>query len=153
MASRLRSASRPLAAFLGALALCCTTLSGAAPPKNSNPSWAGLSAQQKEILAPLAGEWDKLEPANKQKWLGVAKRYPKMTPIGKKRVHTRMRKWAELTPEQREQARKNYRDIRKSKRKKDKDLSKEWLEYERSRAHGSTTAPEKNPAPAAAGQQ
>lgn len=154
MPPKLRSASRPLAVLLGALALCCATLTGAAPPKKSDPSWAELSAKQKEILAPLAGEWDKLEPANRQKWLGVAKRYPKMTPIGKKRVQTRMRKWAALTPEQRAQARKNYRDIRKRSRKKDKDLGKQWLEYERSRGRGSTTAPRSSPpAPAAAGQQ
>ena len=31
----------------------------------------------------------------------MAKRFPKFTPIGKKRVKTRMRKWAELTPAQR----------------------------------------------------
>jgi hypothetical protein len=153
MPSSLRSASRPLAALLGALALCCATLTGAAPPKKSAPSWAELSASQKEILAPLAGEWDKLDTANRQRWLGVAKRYPKMTPIGKKRVQTRMRKWAALTPEQREQARQNYRDMRKHSRNKDKDLSKEWLEYERSLGRSSTTAPPASPAPAAAGQQ
>ncbi len=168
MLSKLRSASRPLAALVGALAFCCASLAAAAAPHKDNPSWAQLSVQQQEILAPLAGEWDKLEPDRKQKWLGVAERYPKMTPTGQKRVQTRMRKWAGLTPEQREEARKKYLEMHKSSRKKKKDLSKEWSEYqslppqerqalvpedEKSRARRLAKEPRKNSTPPAAGQQ
>lgn len=114
----------------GAL-LCCAALAGAAaPPAQGAPSWAELNPQQREALAPLAGEWDKLEPAQKKEWLGVAKRYPTMTPTGKKRVQTRMSKWAALTPQQREQARENYRKLHKDSSRKKKDLSKQWSEYQ-----------------------
>jgi len=58
----------------------------------------------------------------------VAQRYPKMTPIGQKRVQTRMKKWAALTPQQREEARTKYKRM---KRKNDsKDLRREWQRYQ-----------------------
>jgi len=116
-------------ALLGAALLCCAALAGAAaPPAQGAPSWAELSPPQREALAPLAGEWDKLDAEQKKEWLGVAKRYPKMTPTGKKRVQTRMSKWAALTPQQREQARENYRKMKEARKKK--DLSKQWSEYQ-----------------------
>ena len=152
MLSTLRSALRRWASLLCALALCSATLAAAAQPPKHNPSWAELNPQQQEILAPLAGEWDKLDADHKKQWLGVAKRYPKMTPTGKKRVQTRMRKWAELTPEQREEARRKYLEMQKTSRKKNKDLSKEWAEYEKSRGHRYTKEPAKSAAPPAAVQ-
>jgi hypothetical protein len=58
----------------------------------------------------------------------VAQRYPKMTPIGQKRVQTRMKKWAALTPQQREEARAKYKRM---KRKNDStDLRREWQRYQ-----------------------
>ena len=126
----LSAGARCLAALCGALAIALASRALAAAPQNKNPSWSQLSPQQREILAPLAGEWDKLDPQRKKKWLGVAKRYPKMTPIGKKRVQTRMRKWAELTPAQREEARKKYQRIDKLPPAKREALRKRWKEYE-----------------------
>jgi hypothetical protein len=125
-----RLTRRAFGALLAAALLCCAALAGAAsPPANGAPSWSALTAQQREALAPLAGEWDKLGPEERKEWLGVAKRYPKMTSTGKKRVQTRMSKWAALTPQQREQARENYRKMKES-RKKKKDLGKQWSEYQ-----------------------
>jgi len=51
-----------------------------------------------------------------------------MTPIGQKRVQTRMKKWAALTPQQREEARAKYKRM---KRKNDStDLRREWQRYQ-----------------------
>jgi len=51
----------------------------AAPPKKP-PTWAELTQVQQQVLAPLAPEWNKLDDQRKRKWLGIAKRYPKMSP-------------------------------------------------------------------------
>ena len=53
------------------------------------------------MLAPLAPDWDKLDAQRKQKWRGIAQRYPKMAPDEQQRVQQQMRPWAELTPQQR----------------------------------------------------
>ena len=45
-----------------------------------SPSWSQLSPQEKQMLAPLASDWDKLDAQRKQKWRGIAQRYPKMSP-------------------------------------------------------------------------
>ena len=43
------------------------------PPQ---PGWSQLTAQQREILAPLSRDWDSLENIRKRKWLAIADRYP-----------------------------------------------------------------------------
>ncbi|MCH6584852.1 MAG: DUF3106 domain-containing protein, partial [Proteobacteria bacterium] len=48
-------------------------------------SWTGLSSQEKRTLAPLAKDWDRMDPAKKQKWLGISKRYQSMTPLEQQR--------------------------------------------------------------------
>ena len=45
-----------------------------------SPSWGELSPNEKQVLAPLASDWDKLDGTRKQKWRGVAQRYPTMQP-------------------------------------------------------------------------
>jgi len=123
---------RGLAAALGAFLLGCAMLAGAAQPakKNQNPAWSELTAEQRQILAPLSGEWDTLEPVRKKKWLGIAKRYPKMTPIGQKRTQTRMQKWVNLSPEERREAREKYRSLNKLPPEQRQDLDKRWAEYQ-----------------------
>ena len=65
---------------------------GGTPPKASdNPSWNKLSHAQQQALQPLAGEWNKLEPLRKQKWLDIASRFASMSPDEQNRVHERMR--------------------------------------------------------------
>jgi hypothetical protein len=41
----------------------------------SQPSWSELNPDQKRILAPLSGDWDKMEGFRRKKWLGIAQRY------------------------------------------------------------------------------
>ncbi len=97
--------------------------------KAGAPSWAELSAVQQHILSPLQREWDTLEPDRKKAWLGIAKRYPKMTPEGQARVQKRMQAWAKLTPEQRRLARERYRTLRKAPPEQRQALRKQWDEY------------------------
>ena len=117
-----------LAAFL---LLSFAASSALAAPKDKRPEWASLTADQQQVLEPLAGDWDrKLTTEQKVKWLGIAKRYPKMTPLGQKRVLTRMRNWAKLTPQQRDQAREQYRNIAKVAPDRRIELRKYWADYQ-----------------------
>lgn len=70
--------------------------------------WKDLTAAQQQALAPLAGEWDQLEPLRRQKWLGIIKRYASMKPDEQARVQEKMREWVQLTPAERRQARQNF---------------------------------------------
>ena len=117
--------------ILAALLLCVLAAPLAiAAPKDRGPQWAALTADQQQALAPLAGEWNKLSLPHKTKWLGIAKRYPAMKTEEQKRVHTRMQKWAKLTPEQRDQAREQYRNIAKVAPDRRIELRKYWADYQ-----------------------
>jgi hypothetical protein len=117
-------------AILAAILLLAFAATAAvAAPKDRGPQWASLTVEQQQVLAPLAREWNKLLPEQRVKWLGIAKRYPSMTPVGQKRVQTRMQKWAKLTPQQREQAREQYRSIRKLAERRE-ELRRQWAEYQ-----------------------
>ena len=96
--------------------------------KNARPAWAELTAEQQQILAPLKADWDTLEIQRRQKWLQIAKRYPKMKQLEQERVQRRMQLWANLSPEERRQARENYKRIAKSPRREKKSLREQWAE-------------------------
>jgi hypothetical protein len=94
------------------------------------PAWAELTAEQQQILAPLKADWESLEPERRRKWIAIAKRYPKMTVQGQERVQRRMQTWAQLTPEQRRQARETYKQIVKVPPEKRGNLREQWAEYQ-----------------------
>lgn len=93
----------------------------------SKPLWTELSAIQKQALAPLSPEWDKMSELGKKKWLGIADRYATMKPDEQARLQERMRDWVKLTPEQRMSARENYA---KSTQLKPEHKSAQWQQYQ-----------------------
>jgi hypothetical protein len=98
-------------------------------PPLAQPSWVELSAEQKRILAPLAGDWDKMEGFRRKKWLGIAQRYPSLTPDEQARMQRRMTDWAKLTPEERKRARENYKSMQKAAPEKKEAVKLKWKEY------------------------
>jgi hypothetical protein len=74
----------------------------------TDPAWGQLSAQQREALAPLAGQWATIPTDSKRKWLEIATKYPQLSPEGKARMQSRMADFARLTPEQRRTTRENF---------------------------------------------
>jgi hypothetical protein len=103
----------------------------AQPKPGVRPAWAELTAEQQQILAPLKTDWDTLDPERRQKWIAIAKRYPRMKAQEQERVQRRMQAWARLTPEQRRQARENYKHLAKVPRQApNKDLRQAWAEYQ-----------------------
>ena len=101
---------------------------GVIPPLKQ-PKWAELTPQQRETLAPLSGEWDKLESYRRKKWLGIAQRYPAMSVEEQQRVQRRMKDWASLTPEQRKQAREQYKTLQKAPPEQRQEVKQKWQEY------------------------
>jgi hypothetical protein len=73
------------------------------------PLWSELSAAQQDVLAPFASQWNAWPSAEKQSWLALAGRVPKMECEDEARTRQRISEWAALTPEQRRVARQNYR--------------------------------------------
>jgi hypothetical protein len=96
----------------------------------TRPAWAELTADQQMILAPLKADWESLEPERRRKWIGIAKRHPKMKLEEQERVQRRMQAWAKLSPEQRRQARENYKRIVKTPPEKRDKLREAWAEYQ-----------------------
>ena len=78
------------------------------PKAESTPTWAELSAAQKQALEPLATTWSRLGEAHKRKWIAVSANFPTMPPGEQARLHSRMAEWAALSPQQRTQARLNF---------------------------------------------
>ena len=111
------------------------------------PKWTALSDQQREVLRPLAGDWDKLDHVRRNKWVVVANRYPAMKPEEQKRVQARMGDWARLTPEQRRVARENFQ---RTKTLPAEQKKAEWQQYqtlpEAQKQRLAATADERKPA-------
>lgn len=80
----------------------------ATPGAGAGPAWNQLTPMQQEALAPLKGEWGKLNETRKRKWIEMSARYPSLSPEAKKRFHERMLPYARMTPEQRNTARENF---------------------------------------------
>lgn len=98
-------------------------------PELRQPAWVELTQEQKQILAPLARDWDKMEAFRKKTWLGIAKRYPGMKPQEQARVQRRMQDWASLTSEQRTQARARYKNLKTVPPEQKEALKKKWEQY------------------------
>lgn len=98
-------------------------------PELRQPAWAELTQEQKQVLAPLARDWDRMEAFRKKKWLGIAKRYPTMKPEEQARVQRRMQDWASLTPEQRTQARTRYKNLKTAPPETKEAIKKKWEQY------------------------
>lgn len=113
-----------------ALTLALAAPTGAVVPPLKQPKWSELSPQQREILAPLSVEWDKLESFRKKKWLGITQRYPSLSPQEQQRVQRRMQAWVKLTPEQRKQAREQYKNLKKTPPEQRQAIKQKWQEYE-----------------------
>lgn len=93
------------------------------------PGWAQLTPEQRQVLAPLADDWNRMEDLRKRKWLGIADRFLAMTQEERGRVQSRMREWAKLTPEERRKAREQYRNWQLKPAHERIALKQKWEQY------------------------
>lgn len=92
-------------------------------------AWSSLNSQQRTALAPLSHDWDDMSDFRKQKWLGIAKRYAKLSPVEQARMQDRMREWIDLTPSQREIVRNQFKVLRSAPAEAKNELGRKWQEY------------------------
>lgn len=97
------------------------------PQATGKLNWNSLNSEQQTALAPLAGEWDKMDELRKKKWLGVASKYAQMKPEEKLRVQERVQAWMKMTPEQRMAVRENFS---KTSKKSAEQKSVQWQRYQ-----------------------
>lgn len=129
MARPYRARSRFLAGSAIALLTILAPAQAAVTPA-PQPLWSELAIQQRQILAPLAGEWDRLESWRRKKWLEIAERFPRQSPDEQARVQRQMQAWARLSPEERKAAREAYKNIQKATPEQREALKKMWSEYQ-----------------------
>ena len=94
------------------------------------PSWNELNSRDRQILAPLGPEWDQMDLLRKNKWLGVARRYPAMHQDEQQRVQERMQDWSRLSSQERQAAREKFKGLNQLPTDKRQDLHNKWLEYQ-----------------------
>lgn len=127
--------ARPFPSIVFAVTLVLTLAlfnpaSAAIIPPLKQPKWAELTPQQREILAPLSSEWDKLESYRRKKWLGIVQRYPTLSVEEQQRLQRRMKAWVNLTPEERKRAREQYKTLQKAPPEQRQAVKQRWQEYD-----------------------
>jgi Protein of unknown function (DUF3106) len=90
--------------------------------------WKSLPVESREVLAPLAADWDKMPGYQQSRLLSAARQYPKLRPIQQERFHERIRDWATMSPDQRKAARDSYQGMQKLPPAKQHELRERWLE-------------------------
>jgi hypothetical protein len=98
-------------------------------PALAQPDWSHLTAQQRKILAPLAGEWKTMDSFRRKKWIGITERYAGMSLEEQARVQDRMREWAKLAPEERRLAREKFKTLKKVTPEMRESLLQNWEDY------------------------
>ncbi|MGN1056633.1 MAG: DUF3106 domain-containing protein [Comamonas sp.] len=94
---------------------------------SSGPDWRDITAAQRQVLTPLRDRWNTMGALAKRRWLVLADRYPSMDESERNKLDSRMRTWASLSAQQRNQARLNFENI---KRLSPQELQAKWDEYQ-----------------------
>ncbi len=84
---------------------------GAAAPAIT---WASLTSAQKTALAPLQTSWETLTDGHQRKWIALSQNFGNMSAGDKEKLHSRMGEWAALKPKERQQARLNFAETKKT---------------------------------------
>ena len=119
-----------IAGLLLALASALLSFPSIAQPLRTGPTWNELSAQDRQVLAPLAPDWDRWDLLRKNKWLAMAKRYPTLPRAEQERIQERMQGWAKLSSQERQQAREQFKGLKKLPPDQREALTRKWIEYQ-----------------------
>lgn len=91
--------------------------------------WQSLTADEQQILKPLAGKWATMKFAERERWHAIAERYRQMSPTEQKRIQKRMQRWAAATPAQRHAARSNYKKFKGKGAAEKQEAIAAWQNY------------------------
>lgn len=118
---RQRAVPIPLAAcFLGAWIGLCTPVGAQNAPTlptvsaPANLSWSALNSNQQTALGPLKPIWDSLADGHRRKWIALSQNYATMSPADRETLKSRMLEWAALKPKERQVARLNFAETKKT---------------------------------------
>jgi len=81
---------------------------GLAVQPEAGPPWSSLTTRQKEALYPLSNRWALLSEVQKRNWLNLATGFHALSPEEQEKMLARITDWANLSAQQRSQARLNY---------------------------------------------
>jgi hypothetical protein len=96
-------------AFLAPLSIQAQQPVNRVIPSLVQPLWKDLAADQQQLLAPFAEQWNTLPAEEKRAWVSLANRVPNMSQDERAKAQGRIVEWAKLSPDQRRLARQNYR--------------------------------------------
>ena len=113
---------------LSALALSLG-LGLAMPSHAARLTWAQLPPTEQQALAPLQTHWARMPEAAQLRWRAIAQRDPKLAPQQQIRLHKRMQQWAQLSPEERQAARTNFRAAQHQREQSAQSRAK-WQHYQ-----------------------
>lgn len=97
------------------------------PAQERGTPWRQLTRSQQAALKPLDREWSGIDATQKQKWLGIATRFPNLTPPEQARIQERMGEWVRLSAQQRGITRMNYQE---AKQVPPQDRQARWTAYQ-----------------------
>lgn len=100
---------------------------------SKQPTWAQLSPEQKNILAPLSKDWDHLPDFQQQRILATAKRYPRMKSVEQQRYSKRLLEWSKLPYEQRNVVRERFKHFQSLSPQQQAQLRRRWAEERETR--------------------
>ncbi|MDP2152786.1 MAG: DUF3106 domain-containing protein [Methylotenera sp.] len=112
------------------ICVCVLLIFGVSVVKAADVTWAELNDAQRQVLNPLASEWDTLRPWQREKMLDIAGDYPKMSAEKQALVKKRLTNWSRMTPYERENARKRHQQFNALSADKKSELRKKWLGYQ-----------------------
>lgn len=114
--------ARALTLGLALLLVACITQAADAPP------WAKLTSQERAALAPLAKFWDRMPSSQREKLIAVAHGYPDLEPQQQKLLHARLRSWSQMSTQERQIARENYKKINALPKADQSSIRQQWLD-------------------------
>jgi Protein of unknown function (DUF3106) len=105
-------------AVFGSSGYASAQTAAAQPPQTGTAApaitWASLTASQKAALAPLQSNWESLSDGHQRKWIALSQNFASMSGTDKEKLHSRMVEWAALKPKERQQARLNFAETKKT---------------------------------------
>ena len=75
--------------------------------------WSQLSNDQRDLLAPLKSQWDRLPPRRQQRLAVHAQDWAQLPPARRQMIGERLQHWAQMSPQQRQAAARGAHAFRK----------------------------------------
>jgi len=88
--------------------------------------WTELSIPERTALTPIAYDWDHLPAQQRLKLLKLVKEFAKLNPTQQQVFYSRLRPWTQLTSEQRDAARDNFKKLQELPKTEQAQVKRLW---------------------------